>query len=211
MAEHWGAGRSSWLVGTQPSWAGSQQDEEQEQWAQHCDGNKHLFLGSLHQAAAAAAATFITPFIREESSAAKQGAHTELHVVSELTPVTRQEIQQLNYFISWFRTAVILYDVKSLGTGYSWVNPSVQDMDDPQGDWGTQVVDDLFWAAKTNVSTMRVFHGCSWAVLQTNTSTCAHETPWQKQWLFCMPSVSVAFHFTTEFILKSRMKKKKEA
>lgn len=96
VAEHWGAGRSSWLVGTQPSWAASQQDKEQEQWAKHRDGNKHLFLGSMHQAAAA---TFITPFIWEESSAAKQGAHTKLHAVSELTPATSQKIQLLNYFI----------------------------------------------------------------------------------------------------------------
>lgn len=97
VAEHWGAGRSSWLVGTQPSWAASQQDEEQEQWAKHCNGNKHLFLGSLHQAAAAA--TFITPFIWEEGSAAKQGARTKLHAVFELMPVTSQKIQLLNYFI----------------------------------------------------------------------------------------------------------------
>lgn len=50
----------------------------------------------MHQAAAA---TFITPFIWEESSAAKQGAHTKLHAVSELTPATSQKIQLLNYFI----------------------------------------------------------------------------------------------------------------
>lgn len=208
VAEQWGAGRSSWLVRTQPSWAASQQDEEQqEQWAKHCNGNKHLFLGSLHQTAAAAA-TFITAFIWEESSAAKQGAHRKLHVESELTPVTSQKIQLLNYFFQWFGIGVILHDIKSLETGYSWVNPSEQDMDDPQGDWGPQVVANFFWAAQANVSTMQVFHGGSWAILQTHTHV--HETPWQKQWLFCMPNVSVAFRFTSEFILKSRMKKKKK-
>lgn len=103
---------------------------------------------------------------------------------------------------------MILQDVKSLETGFSWVKLSEQDIDDPRGDWGPQVVGN-FWAAQANVSTMQVFHGGSWAILQTNTYKRARETPWQKQWLFCMPNVSVAFRFTTEFILKSRIKKKK--
>lgn len=104
---------------------------------------------------------------------------------------------------------MISHDVKSLETGFSWVNPSEHDMDDPQGDWGPQVLANFFWKAQANVSTMQVFHGGSWAILQTNTYTRAHETPWQKQWLFCMPNMSVEFRFTTEFILKSRMKKKR--